>query len=89
MRQVGIALAVLLFGTALGTLLILPVLAIAGALVRLPGVQPILNQIFTAEFDAPLMWGLLVGAWLLGIIATYAIVTLMLRSRNDAERGVD
>jgi hypothetical protein len=34
------------------------------------------------------MWGLLVGAWLLGIIATYVIVTLMLRSR-DAERGVD
>jgi hypothetical protein len=88
MRQLGIVLAVLLFGTALGTLLIIPVLAIAGALVRLPGVQPILNQIFTAQFDAPLMWGLLVGAWLLGIIATYVIVTLLLRSR-DSEQGVD
>jgi hypothetical protein len=82
MRQTGIVLAVLLFGTALGTLLIIPVLAIAGALVRLPGVQPVLNQIFTAEFDAPLMWGLLVAAWMLGIVITYVIVTLMLRSRD-------
>jgi hypothetical protein len=88
MRQVLIVLAVLVFGTALGTLLMIPVLAIAGAIVRIPGVQPILNQIFTAQFDAPLMWGLLVGAWLLGIVVTYVIVTLAMRSR-DAERGVD
>ena len=88
MRQVLTVLAVLVFGTALGTLLMIPVLAIAGAIVRIPGVQPILNQIFTAQFDAPLMWGLLVGAWLLGIVVTYVIVTLAMRSR-DAERGVD
>jgi hypothetical protein len=88
MRQVLIVLAVLVFGTALGTLLMIPVLAIAGAIVRIPGVQPILNQIFTAQFDAPLMWGLLLGAWLLGIVVTYVIVTLAMRSR-DAERGVD
>ena len=88
MRQVLIVLAVLVFGTALGTLLMIPVLAIAGVIVRIPGVQPILNQIFTAQFDAPLMWGLLVGAWLLGIVVTYVIVTLAMRSR-DAERGVD
>jgi hypothetical protein len=88
MRQVLIILAVLVFGTALGTLLIIPVLALAGAFVRLPGVQPILNQIFTAQFDAPLMWGLLVAAWMLGIVVTYLIVTQTMKSR-DEERGVD
>jgi hypothetical protein len=88
MRQVLIVLAVLVFGTALGTLLTIPVLALAGAFVRIPGVQPILNQIFTAQFDAPLMWGLLVAAWTLGIVITYVIVTLAMKSRDD-ERGVD
>jgi hypothetical protein len=88
MRQVLIVLAVLVFGTALGTLLTIPVLALAGAFVRLPGVQPILNQIFTAQFDAPLMWGLLVASWMLGIVVTYLIVTLAMKSR-DNERGVD
>jgi hypothetical protein len=51
-------------------------------------VQPVLNQIFTAQFDAPLMWGLLVAAWMLGIVVTYLIVTLAMKSR-DNERGVD
>jgi hypothetical protein len=88
MRQVLIVLAVLVFGTALGTLLTIPVLALAGAFVRIPGVQPILNQIFTAKFDAPLMWGLLVAAWMLGIVVTYVIVTQAMKSR-DEERGVD
>jgi hypothetical protein len=87
-RAAGILLAVVVFGGVVGTLLTIPVLALAGFVVRIPGVQPMLNRIFTADFDAPLMWGLLAGSWLLGIIATYAIVAFALKSR-DAGNGVD
>jgi protein-S-isoprenylcysteine O-methyltransferase Ste14 len=34
------------------------------------------------------MWGLLVAAWMLGIVVTYLIVTQTMKSR-DEERGVD
>jgi hypothetical protein len=87
-RAAGVLLAVVVFGGVVGTLLTIPVLALAGVVVRIPGVQPLLNRIFTADFDAPLMWGLLAGSWLLGIIVTYAIVAFALKSR-DAGNGVD
>jgi hypothetical protein len=87
-RTAGVLLAVMVFGGVVGTLLTIPVLAVGGVIVRIPGVQPLLNRIFTADFDAPLMWGLLAGSWLLGIVVTYAIVAFALKGRNT-ENGVD
>jgi hypothetical protein len=58
----------------------------AGVVVRIPGLQPLLTRFFTADFDAPLMWVLLVSSWLLGVVVIYAIAVVVLKSR-DAEPG--
>ena len=86
-RKAGLYFAVLLLGTALGTMLTIPVLALAGAVVRIPGVHPVLDRILTADYDAPLMWGLLVSSWLLGIVVTYAIATFLLKWRDAGPRS--
>jgi hypothetical protein len=85
-KGAGLYLAVLLFGTVLGTIITFPVLYLAGAVVRIPGLQPLLTQYLTADFDAPLMWGLLVSSWLLGIVVIYAIAAIVFKSR-DTEPG--
>ena len=70
----------------LGTIITFPVLYLAGAVVRIPGVQPLLVRFLTPDFDAPLMWVLLVSSWLLGIVVIYAVATFVLKSR-DSEPG--
>ena len=85
-RGAGLYLAILLVGTVLGTIITIPVLYLAGVVVRIPGLQPLLTQVLTADFDAPLMWVLLVSSWLLGIVVIYAIAVFVFRSRN-AESG--
>ena len=85
-RGAGLYLAILLVGTVLGTIITIPVLYLAGVVVRIPGLQPWLTQVFTADFDAPLMWVLLVSSWLLGVVVIYAIAVVVLKSR-DAEAG--
>jgi hypothetical protein len=85
-RGAGLYLAILLVGTVLGTIITIPVLYLAGAVVRIPGLQPLLTRYLTADFDAPLMWFLLVSSWLLGIVVIYAIAAFVFRSR-DAEPG--
>ena len=79
-------LAILLFGTVLGTIITIPVLYLAGVVVRISGLQPLLTRFLTADFDAPLMWVLLVSSWLLGVVVIYAIAMFVLKSR-DAEPG--
>jgi hypothetical protein len=81
-RGAGLYLAILLFGTVLGTIITIPVLYFAGAVVRIPGLQPLLTRFLTADFDAPLMWVLLVSSWLLGIVVIYAIAAFVFRSRD-------
>ena len=85
-RGAGLYLAILLFGTVLGTIITIPALYLAGVVVRIPGLQPLLTRFLTAEFDAPLMWFLLVSSWLLGVVVIYAIAVVVLKSR-DAEPG--
>ena len=85
-RGAGLYLAILLFGTVLGTIITIPALYLAGVVVRIPGLQPLLTQFLTADFDAPLMWFLLVSSWLLGVVVIYAIAVVVLKSR-DAEPG--
>ena len=85
-RGAGLYLAILLVGTVLGTIITIPVLYLAGVVVRIPGLQPLLTQVLTADFDAPLMWVLLVSSWLLGSVVIYAIAVFVFRSRN-AEPG--
>jgi hypothetical protein len=87
-KKAGRHLALWVLGAVLGTLLIVPVLALAGAFVRIPGMQAILDRIFTPNLDAVLMWVLLVSSWMLGVIAIYAGVTYLRGSRrvdNGAE----
>jgi hypothetical protein len=85
-RGAGLYVAILLVGTVLGTIITFPVLYLAGAVVRIPGLQPLLTRFLTADFDAPLMWVLLVSSWLLGVVVIYAIAAFVFRSR-DAEPG--
>ena len=85
-KGAGLYLAILLFGTVLGTIITIPVLYLAGAVVRIPGLQPLLTRYLTADFDAPLLWFLLVSSWLLGVVVIYVIAAFVFRSR-DAEPG--
>jgi hypothetical protein len=87
-RTAAFSLAILLFGMALGTILMIPVLYLGGIIIRIPGVHAFLDSILTADFDAPLMWALLVSAWLLGIVITYMIVAAARKSR-DADHESD
>ncbi len=86
-RKPGLHVAIWVFGIGLGTILTIPVLALGGAVVRIPGVQPVLDQVLTADHDAPLMWGLLASSWMLGIIVTYAVVALVLKPRDPGTRS--
>ena len=86
-RTAGLYLAILLVGAVLGTILAALVLAIAGAVIRIPGVLPLLDRFLTADVDAPLMWVLLVSSWMLGIVVTYAIATRALKSRAAGPRS--
>jgi hypothetical protein len=85
-RGAGLYVAIMLFGTVLGTIITIPVLYLAGVVVRIPGLQPLLTRFLTADFDAPLLWVLLVSSWLLGIVVIYVITVFVLKSR-DAEPG--
>ena len=85
-RGAGLYLAILLVGTVLGAIITVPVLYLAGIVLRITGLQPLLTQFLTADFDAPLMWVLLVSSWLLGIVVIYAIAVVVLKSR-DPEPG--
>jgi hypothetical protein len=87
-KSVGLALAILLFGLALGTILMIPMLYLLGEVVRIPGLHQLLDSVLAANSDGPLMWGLLVLSWLLGIAITYAIVMGVSKSRA-VEHGVD
>jgi hypothetical protein len=71
---------VVLAGAALGGLVAVVVLALAGALVRIPGVLPLLARFLSADLDAPLMWMLMVSSWLLGIVVIYSLVNFVRRS---------
>jgi predicted membrane protein len=77
----------LLVGAALGTVVAFLVLALGGAVVRIPGVLPLLDRFLTAEFDAPLMWVLMVSSWLLGIVIAYALAVRMWKSRGAGPRS--
>jgi hypothetical protein len=85
-KSAGLYLAILLLGTVLGAIITIPVLYLAGIVLRITGLQPLLTQFLTADFDAPLMWVLLVSSWLLGIVVIYAIAAIVLKSR-DTEPG--
>jgi hypothetical protein len=71
---------VVLAGAALGGLVAVVVLALAGALVRIPGVLPLLARFLSADLDAPLMWMLMVSSWLLGIVVIYSLINFVRRS---------
>jgi hypothetical protein len=86
-RKAGLFLVILLFGTGLGWILVIPALFVAGVVIRIPGVHPVLNRLLTADYDAPLMWVLLVTSWMLGIVVTYVIMTLVLKSRDAGPRS--
>jgi hypothetical protein len=71
----------------LGTVIVVLVLALGGVVIRIPGVLALLNRFLTADFDAPLLWVLIVMSWLLGMIVTYAVVIRMLS--RGAGHGVE
>jgi hypothetical protein len=87
-KRAGLALAMVIGGVAVGSLLTIPVLVVSGAIVSIPGVHRVLNEVLNKDFDGPLIWVLLVSSWMLGIISVYALVSLVLSSR-DADNGVD
>jgi hypothetical protein len=86
-KSIGVYLAILLVGAALGTVVAIVVLAFAGFVIRLPGVLPLLDRYLTADFDAPLMWILVVSSWLLGIAVTYALAMFLWKSRSAGPRS--
>jgi heme A synthase len=86
-KTAGLFLAILLGGAVLGTLVAMLVLAFGGMVIRMPGVLALLDRFLTADFDAPLLWVLMVSSWLLGIVFTYVLVMLMLRLRRNGSRS--
>jgi hypothetical protein len=87
-KRAGFYLAVGIFGVAIGTLLSIPVLAIAGGIVSFPGVARWINQLLTPVSDALLFWFLLASSWALGVALIYVMVSFALRWR-DPDDGVE
>ena len=81
MRKAGFHVVMCIVGVVLGTALTIPVLALGGLVVRMPGVKATLDSVLTAEYDAPLMFGLLLLSWMLGVVVIYALVTVVFKSR--------
>ncbi len=88
-KRAGFYLALLIFGVVAGTLLAVPVLAVAGAIVSFPGVARWINQLLTPVTDALLFWFLLASSWALGIVLIYLMVSFALRWRDPDDDGAD
>ena len=86
-KRAGLHLAIWLFGTGLGILLVVPMLALLGTIIRLPLIGDFVGDFLwfvTKDHDMPIFGAFVVVCWILGLGATYTIVALMLKRRARA-----